>query len=213
MPRGWRGRPPRDDDEARERILDAALRCIERYGPHKTGLSDVASALGVTRQTVYRLFRSTDDLLQAVSATATDDYLDRLAAHVAHLSEPGDAFVEGIAYTVERLPDEPLLALLLATGRSEAFLKGVRSPQAMAFGRAMLERTNVDWAACGYDAGDLDGLVEFGLRVLQSLVLDLPRGRRGAALRAYLQRWVAPAVRAPQRPAARARSEIACRPR
>ena len=197
MARGWRGDPPRDDDEARERIIGVAMRCIDRLGPDKTGLSDVAAELGVTRQTVYRLYESTDDLLLAVALAGADDYLDRLATHVADLSDPGDAIVEGIAYTFERLPNEPLVGLLLTTGRSEVFLKGVTSSQAMAFARAMLARMNVDWKAAGYGAGELDELVEFGLRVLQSLVL-VPRPKRSRAeLRAFLQRWVAPAVRAP----------------
>jgi AcrR family transcriptional regulator len=200
MARGWQGKPPRDDDEARERIIEAAMRCIDRYGPHKTGLSDIAGELGVTRQTVYRLYKSSDDLLLAVSAAAADDYLDRLAAHVADLSERGDAIVEGIAYTFERLPHEPFLVPLLTMGRSEVFLRGVTSPQAMAFGRAMLARMNVDWVAGGYDADELDELIEFGLRVLQSLVLD-PRPKRSRAeLRAFLQRWVAPAVRVTTQP-------------
>src|SRR5262245_4714343 len=201
MARGWRGNPPRDDDEARERIVDAAMSCIDRHGPHKTGLSDVAAELGVTRQTVYRLFESTEELLLAVGAVAADEYLDRLAEHVADLTDPGDAIVEAIVYTFERLPDEKFLGLLLTTGRSEAFLENVTSPQAMAFGRAMLARMKVDWAAHGYETGGLDGLVEFGLRVLQSLVLAPPRHRSGAKLRSFLQRWVAPAVRATNRPA------------
>lgn len=196
MPRGWRGDPPRDDAEARERIVDAAVRCVELYGPHKTGLSDVASALGITRQTVYRHFESTEALLLAVGATAADAFLDGLAEHVADLSDPADAIVEATAYTFERLPHERFLGILLTTGRSGAFLKAVTSPEAMAFGRAMLERMNVDWEAAGYGPDDLDDLVEFGLRILQSLVLDPPRRRSGAALRANLHRWVAPAIRA-----------------
>jgi len=196
MPRGWQGDPPRDDDEARERILEAAIHCIELYGPHKTSLSDVASALGVTRQTVYRLYESVEELLDAVGTEAAEAFLDRLAAHVAELSDPADAIVEGIAYTFERLPEERFLGLMLTTGRSEAFLKGVTSPRSMTFGRAMLERMEVDWPAAGYGTRELDELVEFGLRILQSLVLDPPRQRKGKALRRYLARWVAPAVRA-----------------
>jgi AcrR family transcriptional regulator len=194
MARGWRGDPPKDDDEARDRIIDAAMRCIDRFGPQKTGLSDVAAELGVTRQTVYRLYPSTEDLLFAVASTAADGFLDRLAVRMAPYTDPGDAAVEGIAYTLERLPRERFLGLLLTTGRSEAFVKGVTSPEAMAFGRAMVNRMNVDWAAFGYDEDDLDGLVEFGLRILQSLVLDPPVRRSPAELRAFLRRWVAPAV-------------------
>jgi AcrR family transcriptional regulator len=194
MARGWQGDPPRDDDEARERIIDAAMRCIDHHGPHKTGLSDVASELGVTRQTVYRLYPSTDDLLFAVAMAAAGGYLDRLATHVAEFADPEDLVVEGIAHTYEQLPRERYLGLLLTSGRSEAFLKRVTSPEAMAFGRSMLARMPIDWTALGFDNDELDGLVEFGLRVLQSLVLDPPTSRSPAELRSFLRRWVAPAV-------------------
>ena len=35
--RGWRGDPPADDVEARERIIAAAMRCIDRHGPNMAG--------------------------------------------------------------------------------------------------------------------------------------------------------------------------------
>jgi AcrR family transcriptional regulator len=194
VPRGWGGNPPADDDEARERIVGAAMRCIDRYGPIKTGLSDVATELGVTRQTVYRLYASTDDLLFAVAAAAADSYLDRLAARVSGLTDPADAVVEGIAFTFERLPKERFLGLLLTTGRSEAFLKGVTSAHSIEFGRGMLHRMDVDWEAHGYDEASMTGLAEFGLRMLQSLVLDPPPAK--ADVRRFLRRWVAPAVAA-----------------
>ena len=60
--------------------------------------------LGVTRRTVYRLYKSTDDLLRGVGAAAADDYLNRLAAHVADLSEPGDALVKGTAQVLDPRP-------------------------------------------------------------------------------------------------------------
>jgi hypothetical protein len=69
---------------------------------------------------------------------------------------------------------------------------------------------NVDWEASGYGADELDGLVGFGLGVLQSLVLAPPRQRSGDRLRAFLQRWVAPAGRATSR---RARSRPGSRAR
>jgi AcrR family transcriptional regulator len=199
VPRGWRGDPPRDDEEARERVIDATMRCIDRYGPTKTGLSDVATELGVTRQTVYRLYPSTDKLLIAVAEAAADNYLDRLAAHLAGLTDPADAVIEAMAFTLERLPNERFLGLLLTTGHSDTFLKGVTSPEAMAFGRAMLARMDVDWAAWGYDdPHELEELVEFCLRQFQSLVLEPPSARSGSRLRGFLRRWVAPAVRAAQ---------------
>ena len=52
--------------EARERIVGAAMRCVDRYEPGKTGLSDVAHELGMTWQTVYRYFAGTLRVLQSL---------------------------------------------------------------------------------------------------------------------------------------------------
>ena len=57
---GWAGSPPRDGEEARSRILAAARQRLAADGSAST--SDVASDLGVTRQTVYRYFPSVEEL-------------------------------------------------------------------------------------------------------------------------------------------------------
>jgi AcrR family transcriptional regulator len=68
----------------------SAMRCVDRYGPTKTGLSDVAAELGVTRQTVYRLFPSTEDLLRAVVVAAADTFVDRMVARVLDHTDPAE---------------------------------------------------------------------------------------------------------------------------
>ena len=192
---GWRGDPPGSEAEARERIVGAAMRCVDRYGPGKTGLSDVAHELGVTRQTVYRYFAGTDDLLAAVARSAAGSYLDGLARHLAQVTDPVEVVVEALASTIERLPEERYLGVLLTAGRSGRFSAGVTSPAAIEFARSLLERTAVDWDKVGYSRAELDELGEFALRVLQSLVLDPGTPpRSGPALRDFLRRWVGPAI-------------------
>jgi len=192
---GWRGDPPGSEAEARERIVGAAMRCVDRYGPAKTGLSDVARELGVTRQTVYRYFAGIDDLLAAVARSAADGYLDRLARHLARVTDPVEAVVEALAVTIERLPDERYLGVLVTAGRSGRFFAGVTSPEAVGFARSLLERTAVDWEEAGYGRAELDELAEFALRVLLSLVLDPGTPRRsGSVLRGFLRRWAGPAI-------------------
>jgi AcrR family transcriptional regulator len=53
--------------DARTRILDAAVDQLRRHGPAKTGVVDVARALGVSHAAVYRQFDSKDALFDAVA--------------------------------------------------------------------------------------------------------------------------------------------------
>ena len=53
---GWAGELPLDEQQARDRILSAARRLMASGdGP---GVAEVARAVGVSRQTVYRYYRS-----------------------------------------------------------------------------------------------------------------------------------------------------------
>ena len=192
--RGWQGSPPADDDEARSRIIDAAMRCIDRHGPQKTGLSDVAAELGVTRQTVYRLYPSTEELFSAVAVASTGVFLDRLAARFGHLADPTEMLVEMMAYTLDRMPQERYLGMLLSSGSDAGYPRGVTSPIAFQFAHSMLQRLDVDWDALGYGDAELDELVEFLLRLLQSFALDPGPARTRAQRRAFFRRWAAPAI-------------------
>jgi len=61
--------------------------------------------------------------------------------------------------------------------------------------REFLRQAHIDWAALGYDDRTVDELVEFLLRIIQSMVVAPPETpRSGAELRAYLRRWVGPAI-------------------
>lgn len=212
---GWSGATPADDDEAIARILDAAKRRIDLQGKD-FGISDVAKDVGVTRQTVYRYFPSTEALLFATSVAEAGPFLDSLAKHVRKIHDPAEAVVEAIAHTLERLPHETYLSLLLTPGKASAFSAGVTSDMAMSFGRSLLERLDVDWNSVGISDDLMDGLVEFMLRIFQSLVIDPGRPpHNGQELRDFLRRWVAPAITAgaPARRSSRRPSAVQRSPR
>jgi hypothetical protein len=72
-------------------------------------------------------------------------------------------------------------------------------PDEIARCRAILEHTHIDWATLGYDAHTLDELVEFLLRIIQSMVIAPPKAPRSSTeLRAYLRRSIGPALSAPE---------------
>jgi AcrR family transcriptional regulator len=193
--RGWQGSPPADDAEARDRIIAAAMRCIDRHGPTKTGLSDVASELGITRQTVYRHFTTTEELFQAVSIAAADAFLDQMTARVERLDDLTEKLIECAAFTVERLSEERYLSLLITNGEialpNQHFTDAVPSQLT----RALLDRLGVDWDALHLTRREQDTLVEIYLRTLQSLLIDPGPARSPRVLRMFLRYWLAPAVR------------------
>lgn len=189
----WNGEPPRDGEEAKERIIAAAMRCIDRSGA-KTSLSEVATELGVIRQTVYRYFPSTEELFSAVGFAAVNSFLDRLVEHLAGISNAAELVVESMAYTIEQVPKDPYLGLFLNLGEADSFSRGATSATVFDACRHAFARTDVDWEALGYTGEELTELLEFQLRVLPSFANDPLPGRDGAQLRAFLWRWVAPAV-------------------
>lgn len=193
--KGWGGAPPADDDEARKRIIDAAVASIGRRGPQRTTLSDVAADLGVTRPTIYRHFASTEELLAAAAEIALDGWTARIGELTKGIDDAAELLVEAVAYLIERLPDEPLLALLLETDRMRLVSQQMVMPAAVARSRIMLEHTHIDWAAIGFRGKRMNDLVEFLLRMIQSMVVapsDPPR--TAAELRNYLRQWIVPVV-------------------
>ncbi|APE18220.1 TetR/AcrR family transcriptional regulator [Mycolicibacterium pallens] len=203
---GWSGSAPATDEEAVARILAAANQAIDARGADLS-IADVARTLGVTRQTVYRYFPSTDALLQAAAMAAASGFLDRMAEHLAGITDPAEAVTEGIAAAVEALPNDKHMGLLLGPERLGAFSAEVTSDVALSFAGSMLRRFDVDWAAAGFSDDELIELAEHILRIIQSFMLDPGRPpRQGTGLRQYLRRWVGAALltsaTAPERSAA-----------
>lgn len=191
---GWGGATPASDEEAVERILDAASALIdERGGPMR--VADVARALEISRQTVYNYFPG-NSLLEAVATRSGLRYIQRLRNHLRGITDPVDALVESFAFTLEWIPSERPLQLMLANdfGRTST---EVTSDMAKQFGHGILAGLDVDWAAIGMDDDAIDELVEYMLRMLQSFIIDPGRPpRKGDELRNYIRRWLGPVVAA-----------------
>jgi AcrR family transcriptional regulator len=191
---GWSGSTPATDDEAVARILNAAGEAIDQRGVD-VSIADVARTLGVTRQTVYRYFPSTDALLVAAAVHAADDFLERVAHHLHGITDPVDAVTEAIATALEWLPKDKHISLLLVPGRATEHTESVTSDVALQFANSLMRRFDVDWAGLGFSDAELDELAEHLLRIIQSFVIDPGRPpRTGQALRDYLRRWVGGAI-------------------
>src|SRR3954462_2696608 len=99
------------------RVLDAALRCIARWGVAKTTLDDVARQAGCSRATVYRVVPGgKDGLMEAVATREATRFFAALADRLDAVADQGleDVLVAGMAEAGRRFGAHPALQYLLA---------------------------------------------------------------------------------------------------
>jgi AcrR family transcriptional regulator len=195
---GWKGNPPRTEDEARRRIVAATAACVEQFGPAKTTLSDVASELGVTRQTVYRYYANLAELLGAVAQAGLEDFVDRMERHLSTFTTAADVAVESVVYAVGAIPQERHIGALFQAGETEVFSRDVTSTMAFSLGADILRRVPVDWSEIGVQDEELEGLAEILMRLFVSFLQYPPSAPRSEdELRELVRRWLGPALRSP----------------
>ena len=105
--------------ETEEKILDAAIRTFLRYGARKTSMNDIAQAAGVSRQTLYDLFGSKEELIRASTRSITDQKL----AMVRERFRDGMSLAEKLEVYFEETIVESF-ELLKAAGDAEDLIAG-----------------------------------------------------------------------------------------
>jgi AcrR family transcriptional regulator len=126
MPRRSPSQPaaPTSTDDARERILAAAERCIDRHGIRKTTMDDVACEVGLSRPSVYRYFADRDDLLIELITRHARALLARARKSIARQGSLPDQIVETVLFTADH-------------GRRDPLTRHVIDPDATSLGRRM----------------------------------------------------------------------------
>ena len=88
---------PAAGTEATERILDAALVLVARWGVSKTALADVAKEAGCSRATLYRAFPGgKQHLFHALAARELQTYLDAILDAIDAADELSDALTRAL---------------------------------------------------------------------------------------------------------------------
>ena len=205
MPRGSRTQPAESasTDDARERILAAAERCIDRHGIRKTTMDDVASEVGLSRPSVYRYFADRDDLLVELIARHARVLVDRAHKSMSRQSSLPDQIVEGLLYIADHARDDPLTRHLIdpdgtnlgrrmiASGTSEIIRSELWDP----FLDAALADNELQHGLPRLDIHlFLSNLAKTVMRGLEDGEADLKR------YRSILRRFVSPAFASPNAP-------------
>src|SRR5438309_9823960 len=101
-----------------ERVADAAIRCVGRWGVAKTTLADVAREAGCSRATVYRLFPGgKENLLDTAVRLEVRRFLGGLVAALTEADDVEQVLVNGNAYGSALLREDAALPLLPAYER------------------------------------------------------------------------------------------------
>lgn len=97
-----------------DRLVDAALRCIARWGVAKTTLDDVAREAGCSRATAYRAFAGgKDGLLDAVAAREVARFCAGVGERVAGAESVEELLTGGIHEAAVRFRDHAALQFLV----------------------------------------------------------------------------------------------------
>ena len=187
---------------ARDRLLDAAETCIDRFGLAKTTVEDIATEAKVSRATIYRYFDNRDELVLAVVLRSLDRTGEGdLSDFFADADTParfGDAVVTSMVHLLDRLRHDPKLEVLLhrdsagvsgaITGASEALFAYV-----LADWRPLMTAAQADGLV--RHELDVDELSEWLLRCLLSLLtVEGPRPHSAEDERRLLCTYLVPAL-------------------
>jgi AcrR family transcriptional regulator len=112
-------------DDARERILAAAERCIDRHGIRKTTMDDVANEVGLSRPSVYRYFADRDDLLIELITRHARALIVRARKSISRQSSLADQIVETVLNTADQ-------------ARRDALTRHVLDPDGTSLGKRMV---------------------------------------------------------------------------
>jgi AcrR family transcriptional regulator len=98
-----------------QRVIDAALRCIGRWGIAKTTLDDVAREASCSRATIYRLFPGGKEaLLEATAALELHRFFTGLGRRLDDAAGLEDMLVGGIVFAARSLAGHQALQFVLA---------------------------------------------------------------------------------------------------
>lgn len=173
---------------SRERILDATLALIESGGFAAVNVSAVASASGVSRQTIYSIFGTREELVSQAVAKVAMDALAGVQERLARVETALEYLVELIVAGRHATRDLPAMTALLSSELGNPLFDAGMMARALPVARALL-------ADLPEPVADLDDVLEVVTRLGLTIVLfDSAALEDDDDLRRFLRRWLAPAV-------------------
>jgi AcrR family transcriptional regulator len=96
------------------RVCKAALECLKRLGLEKTTMSDIAKEAGIARPTLYKHFKSKDEVFFAAIDGEAFTFAESVVAHAKTFKTIEERIIETIIYVVIEFPKHEYLSLVLS---------------------------------------------------------------------------------------------------
>jgi AcrR family transcriptional regulator len=106
----------------RECLLAVAAEELAENGFSGLRMADVASRVGVSRQTVYNEFRNKEGLVQAVALHRTAEYLAGVEQRLVEAANPFDGLRDALAFMLEQAARDRLVTSVVTGADAEDLL-------------------------------------------------------------------------------------------
>ncbi|MGH8990883.1 MAG: TetR/AcrR family transcriptional regulator [Acidimicrobiia bacterium] len=186
-----------EDAERRAVIAEAAARCFERWGVHRTRMEDIAREAGIARPALYRYYAGKEALLLEVVVRHITDRAAALHKRVKKKGPAGPLILQALLAGVVGGPDRGIAESVLGVDVLHDTARLVAQTDAVFAAMSRYWRPYLDYAS---DRGELraDVQLDAAVRWLTSIVfcfLTLPEiVPPEHDLPAYLQTFVVNAL-------------------
>lgn len=118
--------------QARRRIHMAAMQLFAERGVTKVNISELATAAGMARGTIYSHVPDVDRLFEDVAGQLAREMTERVVAGFAGVDDPAQRLAIGVRQYVRRAHEEPLWGRFMSRfGLSPAVMQAVMSSEAL----------------------------------------------------------------------------------
>ena len=133
MPKTSAPTRPAEPASNEERLIDAAMRCVEKYGVKKTFLDDIAVEAALSRRTAYRIFGSRKALLEKIAARIVDSLSTQVRMRSSRYESVEDALVLGAVEGLQTARANKLFMSVLEALGDEGLERYLLDPKGPAF--------------------------------------------------------------------------------
>lgn len=155
-----------DESTAHDRMLDAAARAIAAHGYRGMTMSAVATAAGVSRQTVYNAFGDKHSLAAALVLRESEETLNGIDAAMSAHEDVASAVAHAATFALESAADDPLRKAALTGDGLLALLTVEAEPQLLRARERIGTHVRRHWP--DLPPGDVVAVVDSAVRLTMS---------------------------------------------